>query len=45
MDGMFYTLHDFMMHTKSVTYIIIVASLCGIGLFWRFLADRDDEKK
>lgn len=44
MDGIFYTLHDFMMHTKSITYIIIVLSLCSIGLFWRFLTDRNTEE-
>ena len=43
MQDIFYTLHDFMLHTKSVTYVIIVASLCGFALFWRFLTDRDKD--
>ncbi len=43
MDGIFYTLQDFMLHTESVTYVVIVLSLCGIGLFWRFLTERDKD--
>jgi len=40
----FQTLQDFMLHTESITYIIIVAALIGITLFYRFLTDRDDEE-
>ncbi|MDJ0829522.1 MAG: hypothetical protein QNI92_06710 [Desulfobacterales bacterium] len=43
MDGVFYTLHDFFEHTKSITYILIVLALIGIGGFWTFLSGRDDE--
>jgi hypothetical protein len=39
------TLQDFMLHTESITYIIIVAALIGITLFYRFLTDRDDDDK
>jgi hypothetical protein len=38
------TLQDFMLHTESITYIIIVAALIGITLFYRFLTDRDDDE-
>jgi len=43
MDGIFYTLQDFMTHTKGVTYIIMVLALVSITAFWRFLTDRDDD--
>jgi hypothetical protein len=43
MDGMIYTLQDFMLHTKSVTYVIMVVSLIGVTFFWRFLTDRDED--
>jgi hypothetical protein len=39
------TLQDFMLHTESITYIIIVAALIGITFFYRFLTDRDDDDK
>jgi hypothetical protein len=41
MDAGFHTLHDFMLHTKGVTYILMVAALIGIALFWQFLSARD----
>jgi uracil phosphoribosyltransferase len=37
------TLQEFMLHTKNITYVLIVAALVGIAGFWRFLTDRDDE--
>ena len=37
-----YTLHDFMMHSKAVTYLLMVAALVGILGFWGFLSGRDD---
>lgn len=43
MGDVFLTLQDFMTFTKGVTYLIMVAALCGIGLFWRFLNARDDD--
>ncbi len=41
MDGIYYTLQDFMLHTKSVTYIVMVIALCGFVWFWNFLTGRD----
>jgi len=38
----FHTLHDFMLHTESVTYILIVLALIGIAGFWCFLTGNDD---
>lgn len=43
MDNIFYTLHDFMFHTESITYILIVLALIGFPLFWRFLTERDGD--
>ena len=45
MDGTIQTLQEYMLHTESITYIIIVAALIGITCFYRFLTDRDDDKE
>jgi hypothetical protein len=41
MENVFYSLHDFMFRTESITYIIVVVALIGLPLFWRFLTARD----
>ena len=38
------TLHDFMLRTEGLTYIMIVVALCGFIFFWRFLSERDDDR-
>jgi hypothetical protein len=43
MDGIFYTLQDFLTYTKGVTYILIVAILFVMLGFWRFLTGRDED--
>ena len=43
MDGIFYTLQEFMTYTKGVTYVIMVAALLSMIGFWRFLAGNDDD--
>lgn len=43
MDQTFNTLQEFLLHTKNVTYILIVLALIAIGLFWRFLSAGDEE--
>ena len=40
-----HTLHDYMLHTESTTYILIVGALIGITFFYRFLTDRDEDEK
>ena len=40
-----HTLHDYMLHTESITYVLIVAALIAITFFYRFLTDRDDDEK
>jgi hypothetical protein len=34
------TLHEYMMATKSVEYVIAVAFLAAFVMFWRFVAQR-----
>ena len=41
MHNVFFTLHDFMLHTKAVTYILIVVALIGFAMFWQFLSAKD----
>jgi preprotein translocase subunit SecY len=43
MDGVFYTLHDFMTHTKNISYILMAVSLIGFAGFWCFLVGRDED--
>ncbi len=40
-----HTLHDYMIHTENITYILIVAALIAITFFYRFLTERDDDEK
>ncbi len=44
MEKAFYTLHDFMFRTESITYILIVAALVGFVFFWGFLTERDEDR-
>ncbi|SBV93678.1 Protein DVU_0533 [uncultured delta proteobacterium] len=39
--GVFYSLHAFMLETKSVTYVLMGLGLIALGLFWKFLSGRD----
>jgi hypothetical protein len=39
------TLHEYMLRTDSITYILVVAALIGITFFYRFLTERDDEEE
>ena len=43
MEGIFYTLQEFMTYTKGVTYIIMVLALFAFLGFWQFLAGNDEE--
>ncbi|GBC62322.1 hypothetical protein DENIS_3291 [Desulfonema ishimotonii] len=43
MHGIIYTLQDFMLHTKSITYILMGVGLIALTTFWCFLTDRDDD--
>jgi hypothetical protein len=43
MDTVFHSLHDFMLCTESITYILIVVALIGITGFWLFLSGSDEK--
>ena len=43
MENIFYTLQEFLTHTKSIAYILIVLILLGMLGFWNFLVGRDDD--
>ena len=45
MEHAFYTLQEFMTHTKAVAYLLTGAALIGLPLFWRFLNGRDEKKQ
>ena len=44
MEGTIHTLHEFMLHTENISYILVVIYLIGIAAFWRFLTDRDKDQ-
>ena len=44
METTIHTLQEYMLHTETTTYIIIVAALIGITFFYRFLTERDDDE-
>lgn len=41
MDTIFHTLHDFMTHTKGVTYILMGTFLVGLLCYFLFLTGRE----
>jgi len=45
MESVFYTLQDFMLHSKSITYIVMGIVLIVLPLFWRFLNCRNEKKR
>jgi hypothetical protein len=45
MESIFFTLQDFMTHTKATAYLLIAVALIGLPLFWRFLTGRDENER
>jgi hypothetical protein len=45
MEGTIHTLHEYMFHTESITYILIIGALLAITFFWLFLNQRDDDEE
>jgi len=39
----YYVYHDFMMHTKSITYILMGLFVLGFWGIWAFMTSRDEE--
>jgi hypothetical protein len=44
MESTIHTLQDYMFHTESITYVLIVGALVAIALWYRFLTERDDQE-
>ena len=42
MEHVFYSLQDFMLCTKTVTYILMGLGLFGLFGYWLFLTGRDE---
>ncbi len=45
MENAFFTLQDFMLHSKAMAYLLMAAALIGLPLFWTFLTGRDKKKR
>ncbi|MEE4357799.1 MAG: hypothetical protein V2I97_15135 [Desulfococcaceae bacterium] len=43
MHDVIYTLQDFMLHTKNITYILMGVGLVAYVAFWNFLTGKDDD--
>lgn len=43
METVFFTLQDFMTHTKGITYLVMGGILVALPLFWAFLTGKDDQ--
>ena len=39
----FYSLHAFMLETKTLTYLLMGAGIIALACFWRFMTGRDDD--
>ena len=45
MESGIHTLQEYMLHTESITYILIVGALLAITFFWLFLSQHDDDEE
>lgn len=43
MEPVFYSLQEFLVHSKNITYLLMGAALIVTTLFWLFLTDRDEK--
>ena len=41
----FYSLQDFMLHSKTITYLLMGMGIGGMACFWYFLTGRDRDIK
>ncbi len=42
-DNIFYYMQDFMLCTKTLTYIFMGLGLVGLCCYWLFLSGRDED--
>ncbi len=40
----FFSLHEFMLHAKSITYIVMAVVIVAVGLYWKFLSGGDKKR-
>lgn len=45
MESVFYSLQDFMVCTKTATYILMGLGLLGLLGYWLFLTGRDEQQR
>ena len=45
MEESIHTLQEYMFHTESITYILIVLALLGFTFFYLFLSQREDDNE
>ena len=45
MEESIHTLQEYMFHTESITYLLIVGALLGFTFFYLFLSQRDDDEE
>ncbi len=45
MEESIHTLQEYMFHTESITYILIIGALLGFTFFYLFLSQRDDDEE
>ena len=44
MVSAFHTLHDIVLHSKNITYLIMGGILIVMPLFWKFLTGREEKR-
>lgn len=41
--SIFNSLHDFMLETKTLTYVLMGVGVIALACYWRFIAGRDED--
>lgn len=45
MENIIFTLHDFMLHTKTITYVLMGVALVSFVGYWVFLTGREEKMR
>lgn len=45
METLFFSLQEFMLFSKGITYLIMGGALILLPLYWLFLTDKDEKKE